>query len=776
MASQYSFAKNNSSSEEEADTQSKFNYEHLPLLQIPSPFQSHSSGSDSPTSPSIAMPTIPRTPLTPFSPGSSLGTEFSYIDLSSQVSDGPTPKTTRGKKYVRKKSGGFKKGQPRPARKVPPPEASPQMKRQKVERPKTPLFSDMRFPVPSGTFKILLASEGKETKLDLSVPSGNTICNMEILSLVFNQLNCTDKLCIGKVKLYQRLLTDGLQRFYLLKCTHCHRILAEFPASLPIGVTAPDSINNSSIRVKGHSEINQRSLLAVHTTSSSWEDFRLTCSLLDIKPPSQTISKSNLDKVMDASKAVVMRSMQYAGDHAYSESLPANYSVPHTRECTVSFDASWHRRGHFSNQGFAAAIDSEFGKVLDYTLYDRVCYSCSKWPESRQESNPDEYADYWSSHKDQCSSNYKGTSQFMESSAAVDIWSRSIERHKLVYGTYIGDGDSSAFKNLVKSDPYKGEVIVRKEECLGHVQKRFKKRLMKKSQGGTHLPERKADQIAHLYALVVVQRRGQSASDIRDGLQILLKHTKEQHDLCPCGEQSWCYYQKQVAVNEADKSYPIPKAREAYLSPKEYERAEEVFKVFASLSFCATITLGKTQNSNESLHNMLWHNSPKSKHVGQKSLVASTALAVLSFNEGSLSYSTVMKELGLKVSHNTLLYLSRRDHLRNLNKDRRVKETHKRRRRQLAAQSSAAESSRRKKEKSVYSSGKFGSELVPSAEEESDTLCSSCTCRTCPLKTTSKRDNWISCQDCEAWYHWACVSIKSKHSVPEFYFCDNCHK
>ena len=164
--------------------------------------------------------------------------------------------------------------------------------------------------------------------------------------------------------------------------------------------------------------------------------------------------------------------------------------------------------------------------MLDYTLYDRVCYSCSKWPES-QETNPDEYAEYWSSHKDHCSSNYKGTSQSMESSAAIDIWNRSIEKHKLVYGTYIGDGDSSSFKNLLKSDPYKGEVIVRKEECLGHVQKRIKKRLMKKSKGVTQLPERKADRIAHLYALVVVQRRGQSAADIRDGLYILLKHTRE---------------------------------------------------------------------------------------------------------------------------------------------------------------------------------------------------------------------------------------------------------
>ena len=188
--------------------------------------------------------------------------------------------------------------------------------------------------------------------------------------------------------------------------------------------------------------------------------------------------------------------------------------------------------------------------------------------------------------------------------------------------------------------------------------KRLKKRLMKKSPGLTSLSQIKADRSAHLYALVVVQHRGQSASDIRDGLQVLLSHTKEVHDQCPPGEDSWCYFQKKVAIYEIDSTEAPPTTRQPYLSPTELARAVDVFKVFGSLSFCSTITMGKTQNSNESLHNMLWHNSPKSKHVGQKSLVASTALAVLSFNDGSLSYSRLMEELGIKVSHHTLVYLS----------------------------------------------------------------------------------------------------------------------
>ena len=129
-----------------------------------------------------------------------------------------------------------------------------------------------------------------------------------------------------------------------------------------------------------------------------------------------------------------------------------------------------------------------------------------------------------------------------------------------------------------------------------------------------------------------------------------------------CGVPYLCGmpYQKKVALYEIDSIEAPPTTRQPYLSPTEFVRAVDVFKVFGSLSFCSTITLGKAQNSNESLHNMLWHNSPKSKHVGQKSLVASTALAVLSFNDGSLSYSRLMEELGIKVSHHTSLSVEKR--------------------------------------------------------------------------------------------------------------------
>ena len=73
MASQV-FSFDYSSSEKEFEAQpSRFNIEDLPNLNIPYPFQSDSSGWESPTSPGNNVASPPETPATPLSPGSSLG-------------------------------------------------------------------------------------------------------------------------------------------------------------------------------------------------------------------------------------------------------------------------------------------------------------------------------------------------------------------------------------------------------------------------------------------------------------------------------------------------------------------------------------------------------------------------------------------------------------------------------------------------------------------------------------------------------------------------------
>ena len=50
-----------------------------------------------------------------------------------------------------------------------------------------------------------------------------------------------------------------------------------------------------------------------------------------------------------------------------------------------------------------------------------------------------------------CPINHKKSSGAMESAGAVEIFSRSLSSRDLIYKYYLGDGDSSAFSDVVAS-------------------------------------------------------------------------------------------------------------------------------------------------------------------------------------------------------------------------------------------------------------------------------------------------------------------------------------
>ena len=272
-------------------------------------------------------------------------------------------------------------------------------------------------------------------------------------------------------------------------------------------------------------------------------------------------------------------------------------------------------------------------------IHERVCSKYLKWTEERKKDNPDEYGEYWKKHSGECPASYFETRQGMESSAAFEIWARSVTKHYLAYTTYVCDRDSSSFKRLRESDPNKGLENLRKEECIGHAQGRLKKAMRKKTTRtltSKPIPASKVQSIGHLYALVIVQNRRKTAIDIQKALYPLLDHLVEKHESCPFSKSSWCYFQKTLALSVEDSSITPPGLRLPYLNGDELSRLQDVFQNFASLDMFSTLTLDLTQNANESLHSLLWHNAPKGKRVGQYSLQASASIVVSTFNEGSL--------------------------------------------------------------------------------------------------------------------------------------------
>ena len=75
-----------------------------------------------------------------------------------------------------------------------------------------------------------------------------------------------------------------------------------------------------------------------------------------------------------------------------------------------------------------------------------------------------------------CPINHEGSADSMEAAGLLDYFMNSIENRKLHYAHYIGDGDSKAYNEVVKNDPYPG-IVVKKLECVGYMQKCLGSRL-----------------------------------------------------------------------------------------------------------------------------------------------------------------------------------------------------------------------------------------------------------------------------------------------------------
>lgn len=61
----------------------------------------------------------------------------------------------------------------------------------------------------------------------------------------------------------------------------------------------------------------------------------------------------------------------------------------------------------------------------------------------------------------------------MEAEGACRLYGRSLEKHKMRYIPFVGDGDSKSYSSVCKSEPYGPSAFIPKEDCIGHVTKRM---------------------------------------------------------------------------------------------------------------------------------------------------------------------------------------------------------------------------------------------------------------------------------------------------------------
>ena len=652
-------------------------------------------------------------------------------------------------------------------------------------------------------------------------PTGMRILDVGILGEAIGKLRCSD--CSSPLSLFESDTTHGWQTDYSIKCEACHLLHAEFPTSKPMDVPPHARFVDVDQSPRAMNQVTMRSVFAVHCSGFSWRDLHKFATIFDMPAPLAHMPPRYMNKIERTVELACQYSMDAAAKELHSKVDAIPSAVPNCINIAVSFDSSWKTRGFYSNLGFGSAISAATKKVLDYALLNRICEKCNRWSSKRQLDDPEAYQRWYESHKHNCLKNFSGSSQAMEPEAARIIWNRSIDKHQLCYSTFIGDGDSKSYQQVVTMDPYP-LVSIHKEECLAHVSKRLKKTLCKIKKNTKarkyiqlKLSEPKAEYISSNFSTVILQHRGKTPSQMANGLDILLSHVGGKHDTCPA--EDWCRWR--------NTTQPTP-AKTTNYTPEEISKVREVFATFATEEFCKHLTLGMTQNANESLHNTIWNFCPKSKYISPQSVRISTSIAITIFNDGELSIFGLMSELNLNPSYTSFSSLcrradTRRQHMTSIRK----KNIDRRARRQRLMRERRERDLLRAEGGRSYKSVSFGSEVIretpkktstrsrargrrrgrtPStrgkavkrrqipddsseSSKESDVstasgssagVCDICERRQPPPQTHraiygKATVHWIGCDDCDRWFHQCCTELDDDLDVSTIdYTCYNC--
>ena len=198
----------------------------------------------------------------------------------------------------------------------------------------------------------------------------------------------------------------------------------------------------------------------------------------------------------------------------------------------------------------------------------------------------------------------------------MEIFQRSVLKNNLIYNEYLGDGDTSSYKEVFASNVYKDYGINPiKLECVGHVQKKCGNRLrnLRKKLKGTKnslsgrgkLTDKTINSMQNFYELAIRQNLNNLYSMKKAVLAIVwhccetVKGDEVRHQFCPPGSSSWCKYKKDLinGTNNYKKNINLLSWSFQILLPTFLELSCDKL-----LSKCFH---GQTQNANEGFNNIV---------------------------------------------------------------------------------------------------------------------------------------------------------------------------
>ncbi|KAH9381902.1 hypothetical protein HPB48_015378 [Haemaphysalis longicornis] len=479
------------------------------------------------------------------------------------------------------------------------------------------------------------------------------IVSLTQLNELMRAVKC--KLCSGDVEIGKEDREYGLAVKLVLKCANCSDVSTAW----------------SSPRVDGESKakpfaINVLGARAMQSTGKQQTAFNDVFSSMNISSRGlhnktwQSYVKTKL------TPAAVRASRKVTADCARSvRQLYAELDLANPGNIAVSYDGSWMTRGHSSHIGVGTVIELFTGLVLDYVVLSNFCAGCERAP---KESDP-AYEEWKAKHL--CQRNTTKKAGEMEVEAALILFQRSWERHKLRYTTVVSDGDCRTYLALRDADVY-GFIKILKEECVNHVQKRMGTQLRnlpkQRPAGSESLSGRGRltgdliNKLTSYYGWAIKSHKGDVPAMHKAVMATYYHVTSNDavsnHSLCPTGPDS--------------PKGSQPPSTATTCPPHVCEALLPVYERLADHKLLERCQRGKTQNSNESLHSVIWSLAPKERHASLHSVEAAVAEAVMRFNAGSqLASSKILQELNMTVGTLSSTRMAEKDRRRTKDSSRR---------------------------------------------------------------------------------------------------------
>ncbi|GFU87595.1 uncharacterized protein TNCV_2935171 [Trichonephila clavipes] len=442
-------------------------------------------------------------------------------------------------------------------------------------------------------------------------------CGLSLRTVGMNEVHC--KMCNSGLDMQVLKGKSGLAITFVLKCFACpYRV--EFSSNFHEGTQI--------------ATINTRFVYAMRSIGKGTEAGRMFCGVMNLPQPPTRFSPYG-KRILNAAKLVYEDSIQNAAKEAICEN-EGNKNI------AVAVDGTWQKRGYTSLNGVVTVTSIDTGKVIDADILSKYC-ACKNLP----------------FHGKDCKRNYVGSSGAMEIQGASKIFQRSLSLHNARYITYLGDGDCKAFDAVKKKNIYGNEYSIEKLECIGHVMKRMGTRLRRlKAQlkgqilsdgkclsGKNRLTEHEIKNLQSYYGSAI-RRNHSSVQNMWQAIWAIFLHklsTDEypQHGFCPIGEDSWCGFKKAEA---SGKSYKHKNS----LPVAVVEAMRPIFRDLSHPDLLKKCLHGKTQNPNESFHNIVWSRVPKATFVQIETLSLGVYDAVCSFNDGNVSKLKMLQKMGVE--------------------------------------------------------------------------------------------------------------------------------